>query len=290
MSLTCYKACANLQVPLDYDDQLFGTTNIAFVKSDGDSPDAEDVLFNPGGPGVSGIDHLRQGNKELRAGGIGSKYNLIGFDPRGVGYSGPNLNCFTDPAASQYYDTLLDTKNVVANNKVVLTQQYAEADAFGKWCSAALINSTAGYAGTVAVAQDMLHFVKLRAGSRDQDTDNAKLNFYGASYGTILGSTFATMFPDRVGKFVLNGVADVEDWYKGDKITNLNQLDGAVEFFFSECYAEKEQCDFNKNATSVDQIKDRLYVTPGFNIHPSSFQDTLSLHYPIILCLLCITP
>lgn len=175
-------------------------------------------------------------------------------------------------------------EGVVSKNMALLSEKFAAANAFGKWCSAIHANGTAGYAGTVAVAQDMLHYTKLRAKSRGKDTYMAKLNFYGGSYVTVLGATFVNLYLDRVGKMVLNGVVAVEDWYKGDRMTGLQQMDSTVETFFTSCYAAGSNCVFNKNATSAAEIKARFdAILVDLEKNPVSYYDPNVVQYPVIV-------
>jgi pimeloyl-ACP methyl ester carboxylesterase len=71
------------------------------------------------------------------------------------------------------------------------------------------------YANTVAVAYDMRHYIELRARSLGRAPEDAKHWYYGQSYGTILGQTFATLFPHRIERMILDGVSDTNDYYEG---------------------------------------------------------------------------
>jgi pimeloyl-ACP methyl ester carboxylesterase len=105
-------------------------------------------------------------------------------------------------------------------------QMFQWAASYGKWCSRSL--TTGRYTSTPAVARDMLTYIK--------STGQSKLNYVGVSYGTVLGATFASLFPDHVGKFVLDGVADSEDIYNNLWARNLMHTDEAVQYFFDTCY------------------------------------------------------
>ncbi|KAK3082016.1 hypothetical protein LTS18_008158 [Coniosporium uncinatum] len=86
--------CALLQVPLDYADPSAGTTNVPFIRTSSSNASAQDVLFNPGGPGASGFDFVLGLDEKQRQELLGPQWNLVGFDPRGVKSSDINLDCF----------------------------------------------------------------------------------------------------------------------------------------------------------------------------------------------------
>ena len=198
-------------MPLDYDDTSAGETTVAFLQLPSNHTDAEDILINPGGPGNSGVNVVLGASVVLR-GYFGEKHNIIGFDPRGVNNSGLRLD---------------------------LAESFALADGFGQVCSDTHKGSNVGYANSVAVAGDMLHFAKLRAPKGTPEAD-VRVNYYGASYGTALGTAFATLFPQHVGKFVLDGVVDAEDYFRGGWKENLHQADEAVRSFSQFCFNAKE--------------------------------------------------
>jgi pimeloyl-ACP methyl ester carboxylesterase len=241
--------CANLQVPLDYEYETAGTTNIAYIKYTSKDPQAQSILFNPGGPGESGVDFLRTNAKSL-SDPIGSQYNFISFDPRGAGQSGPLLSC----SPSTKDDEALARKlKSVRRSKTPSEFQLAKAKM--ESCSAANKHTDAKYAGTVANAQDMAHFLDVN-GIGD-------LWYVGASYGTVLGQTFAAMFPGRVGRMVLDSNVDGEGWYTGIMPQTYSNLDSIFESFFDYCNKAGPKCEFftelgKEDVGNVDTIRLRL--------------------------------
>ncbi|KAF2731529.1 hypothetical protein EJ04DRAFT_498598 [Polyplosphaeria fusca] len=253
--------CALLEVPLDYSNTSAGTVDIAFLKYWSDNPDAEDVLLNPGGPGGSGVNMLLDDGLESLQAVLGTQFNLVGFDPRGVNNSGININCFTgSPSARDAYigNTLVPFDN---STEYGMAEAYQKLGAFGELCTAAdakLNGGTAKYAGTVAVAQDMLHYVELLAESKGCAKEEAKINYYGISYGTVLGATFATLFPDRLARFILDGNVDTEDYYLSGSENGIYDTDAAGHSFFAYCFeAGPQLCAFHQNATSADDLEAR---------------------------------
>ena len=211
---------------------------MAFIQHPSNLTDAQDILINPGGPGNSGVGVVLGAVSLLRP-YLGQKYNLIGFDPRGVNNSGLRLDCFPDaPAVAQYYDSQL-LQPISPDSKDSISETFALADGFGQLCSNTHKDSKVGYANSVAVAGDMLNFAKLRAPKEASEGD-VKLNYYGASYGTALGTAFATLHPEHVGRFVLDGVVDAEDYFRGSWRENLLQADDCVRSFSKFCFNAKE--------------------------------------------------
>jgi pimeloyl-ACP methyl ester carboxylesterase len=238
-----------LRVPLDYENEAAGTTHVSFIKwtveSNSTSTNAttQDILFNPGGPGSSGISFVEQALPVLQQ-IVGTAYNIIGFDPRGVNNSGPNLSCFPggEHGTSRLYGNpaILDVNDTKSYSEV-----YAKAAAFGEFCTKAHSgpNGTAQYANTVATANDMRHYTELLAKSKGEDPQKSQLWYYGVSYGSALGTTFASLFPDRVGRVIVDGILDVENYYQGK--WELPDADKAFRSFFQTCY------DAGQNGTCV---------------------------------------
>jgi pimeloyl-ACP methyl ester carboxylesterase len=101
------------------------------------------------------------------------------------------------------------------------------------------------YVTTPAVAHDLLTFTEAEAEMAGQSPSNAKLWCYSISYGTVIGSTFASMFPDRVGRMILDGVLNTEQYYNNYWTDNVDQMDEAMDTFSTFCHsAGSEKCSF----------------------------------------------
>ncbi|KAF2467317.1 alpha/beta-hydrolase [Lindgomyces ingoldianus] len=276
-------SCANLEVPLDYTKPDVGTINVAFLKKEAlQQPAMGDILINPGGPGVSGIDYVLQGSVILER-LLGTAYNIVGFDPRGVNNSGPHLDCFQgSPAIRDYYDSTyysdVDLKCLSSMSK-----HFQAAGAFGDWCSRSLSHE-ANYANTPATARDMLQYIKVLAESRGESPNDAKLNYYGVSYGSTLGITYAALFPDHVGRMIIDGVVDAEDYYSGAWKQNLVQADEAVQGFFESCYQAGPSCAFFRNDSSAKDIERRANaILKDIEENPISVADPAFVDFPTVI-------
>jgi pimeloyl-ACP methyl ester carboxylesterase len=221
-----------------------------------------------GGPGGSGIGYLLSTGSAIRQ-MVGPQYNLVGFDPRGVNNSGPVVDCFPDnPDARTAYEQLFFSDVANASSTSLETQFYS-ADIFGEWCSATIgQNGTELFISTPLVAQDMLTYAEAEQKLAGKPETDAKVWYFGVSYGTILGATFASLFPDNVGRLILDGVVDAEDYYHNGWSTNLFQADEALSTFSTFCYQSGPN-NCSMWGSSPQNISDRLDdIVAGLKYHP----------------------
>lgn len=273
-------------MPRDYANVSAGTLNIAIIKKPGATPDAQEVLVNPGGPGGSSVAMVLLSSASIEA-KIGNEYSLVGIDPRGINNSEPSSDCFPGYPLQTRNFILQDVISAAdITDELVLKTQHQSILAYGKWCSDMYaVNGTAKYASTVATAQDMLHYVELRAKDAGKAPEEAKLWYYGVSYGSILGPTFASLYPERVGRMVIDGVLELEDYYNGGWESAIDETDKAAEYFFRHCFeAGPTLCQFHQNATSWQEIEQRyLGLLEGLKKEPigvaKAFPDPSSPAY-----------
>ncbi|KAL3479077.1 Alpha/Beta hydrolase protein [Aspergillus californicus] len=210
--------CTTLTVPLEYAlPNKNHTAQIALARYNATAPRPHrkgSLLTNPGGPGSSGIDFLTAGAGSGLANITGGLYDIISWDPRGVGASVPLLQCFNNAgdeatasaafplAAEIEYSQFRNASYIPAYNAALrdydssmgeLSQACAEHD------SPALYTSSAAY-----VVRDMAAIVDALDGV------DAPLNYWGFSYGTIYAAEFVQTFPGRVGRVVFDGVFDAQ--------------------------------------------------------------------------------
>jgi pimeloyl-ACP methyl ester carboxylesterase len=187
--------CATVAVPLNWSMPSGPTITLALAKYPADSGASRlgSLFFNPGGPGVSGVDALRQRGKGLAALG-GGRFDVVSWDPRGTGAS-TAIRCFRDDAAkATFYGS-----RPVPSDPSGQTEFSIEATGFARECG--------------AVSGDLLEHVSTADTVRDLDrlrqlVGDQELTYLGESYGTFLGETYANMFPTRVRAMVLDSIID----------------------------------------------------------------------------------
>jgi pimeloyl-ACP methyl ester carboxylesterase len=249
--------CARLIAPLDYRNESDPRTiAIAVIKlpatvADDDASFAGSVFMNPGGPGGSGVDVLLRDGKYLRK--VLDKpgrrhYEMVSFDPRGISNSWPRANCFPDDILGRDA-ALLERRGYGPLNDRALPYVLALQRGIGQRCQDADESGVnggqiLGYMATPNVARDMVHMVdkiaELRAREADarddrlelkrrsspedvdDDEDVPRLQYIGYSYGTVLGNYFASMFPGRVGRLLLDGVVNANDYSSGPVRYDMN--------------------------------------------------------------------
>lgn len=182
--------CARLTVPVDYAHPEGKTIKLAVLNVTSTEPSKRigSLVVNPGGPGGSGVAYAAGANF---TDAVRAAYDIVGFDPRGVGASAP-VKCLND----RELDTFLGA-DPTPDGEAEEQQLAASAKVFAAKCKAkggALL----GHISTIEAAKDM---DVLRAALGE-----TKLAFLGKSYGTFLGATYADQFPGKVGRFVLDGV------------------------------------------------------------------------------------
>lgn len=240
----CYHQfqCARLLLPLDWlNENGTDTVSIAIIKLPAavpqDDPAFGGAIFaNPGGPGGSSTKFLVGSALGLRS--IidipGQKqYEYISFDPRGIGESEPWIDCYPRNHLGRSAQELERFASGSLNlSPASFSFGHYKARAFGRRCE--MTNAKMlPFVNTRSVARDMVAMVDKVAELRQeqagqhQDTDTQfelretkddqvpRLQFIGFSYGTVLGNYFASLFPERVGRMVLDGVVDSEDFSNG---------------------------------------------------------------------------
>lgn len=225
------------------------TVAIALAKVPAAVPETDEawsgpLLLNPGGPGGSGVDFAIALGREVQA-VVGRTHSVIGFDPRGVNNTTPQTTCFPSETARVIWWLRAGGRVVgYSPHHLDLAVELARARSLGSVCEAVVSGSpgaAAAYVGTPNVARDMLAIVDAAWASAGRPGVRG-LRFWGFSYGTALGQTFAAMFPDRVERLVLDGVVDLDDYYAGGWRTNLQDADRVIAAFYAYCAAAASAC------------------------------------------------
>jgi pimeloyl-ACP methyl ester carboxylesterase len=248
---SCFRAngpfqCAAVGVPLDYDRPNGAQISIAMVRLPAANPALRQgsIFLNPGGPGGSGVDFAVDAAPFLFTQDVRDRFDIVGFDPRGVIRSDP-LRCFGTP---KQWDAAFAPFPFPSTSDEV--EIWKAADRYLDAACARRGGAILDHMSTANVARDM---DRLRQAVGDQ-----QLTYYGVSYGSMLGQTYANMFPHSFRALVIDGVLDPIAWTTGAPgeqnlpfSTRLRSDVGAEETlaeFFRLCDAGDAACPLSSGA------------------------------------------
>ncbi|TFK90615.1 alpha/beta-hydrolase [Polyporus arcularius HHB13444] len=251
---SCYSdnRCARLLLPLDYDTPDGPTTAIAIRMIPATDQDIYrgTIFLNPGGPGGSGVDFLeRVGTNISRI--VGPSFDILSFDPRGIGRTTPLASCFETASQRAIWATQEGHQLIDASDES-LGIIHARAEVLAERCKEQLGGEwgIGRFATTPYVARDMLEITQLLG--------QEQLQYWGFSYGSILGQYFAAMYPDKVKRVVVDGVCDAEYYRAPSWDTDLVYTEDVVESLFTYCHlAGPEKCPIYD--TSAAKIRERFF-------------------------------
>ncbi len=260
--------CTTVPVPIDYADPTGAQANLAVIRIPASGRRIGALLMNPGGPGASAVDSVVNLADSLDGSPIAEHFDLVGFDPRGVGHSTPELRCRTDAERDAWRrEPMVDYSPAGVAAIEQLNRKFAQMclDRMGKPFLASV--------GTDSAARDM-DAVRVALGE-DQ------ISYLGYSYGTELGTAYIERFPERVRTMVLDGAIDPTQ----DPLESLvNQMAGfqvAFNDYAADC-AKSPACPLGTDpAQFVDryrQLVDPLVNKPGRTSDPRglSYADALT--------------
>ena len=224
--------CATARVPRDYDQPDGATLELAVIRLPASSPSRRigSLFVNFGGPGAPAVDTVRAAGKDL-FGSLNDRFDIVGFDPRGVGRSRPAIDCKVNQETEGLYAQPFPTPSTARVSRLV-----SEDLRYVRACvtrNAAILP----HVSTANVARDMDY---LRAAVGDE-----KLSYLGFSYGTFLGATYASLFPDRYRALVLDGALDPSRYINRPLENSFEQTAGferALGRFLQACAADQRAC------------------------------------------------
>ena len=242
--------CATVKVPVDYDDPGGETTKLSVKVIPSTGGTAKHSIFvNPGGPGGDATDFADTMADKFGS-DIRKMYDIVGVDPRGVGNSS-TLECMSDEDFSTFTNTDPDPdtpEEIAALRKSVVD--------LGTACE--------------RNGGDLAAHVSTEEAARDMDVVRAllgrkKMDWFGASYGTQLGATYATLFPQTVGRMVLDGAVDPELGVIDSALGQTTGFERALEAFAAEC-VKKPICPLGTNVDAglvkLSDLMDQLDASP----------------------------
>lgn len=230
--------CTTVEVPVDYEKPDGETLKleVKVIPAEGDG--GRSLFVNPGGPGgeaqgFAGTMKARLGSDVL------DTYDIVGVDPRGVGKSTP-VDCLSDRELDEYAASEPDP-----DNPAEIEEYRAATVDFGNGCEERS-GALASHISTEEAARDF-DVVRALLGSKT-------LDWFGASYGTELGATYATLFPKTVGRMVLDGAVDPSLTAEESAFGQTTGFQRALDAYIDDCVKRKE-CPLGRDA---DAAEDRL--------------------------------
>lgn len=305
----CYESfqCARLQVPLDWTNSSnVNTVSLALARVPATVPYDDPsfggtILLNPGGPGGSGVDEVIWGGYGIRDSIVDSAdkhFEVLSWDPRGIHHTTPTVTCFGtdwDRETWQYRNWAVGSLDSSEN---ALDVKWAAYESLSDLC----VQSKRGqfedgtnmhqYTSTALTARDMVaiidalqeeHLTQSKPRTPHQDRQRplaqekmpALLNYWGFSYGTFLGNTFASMFPHRIGRMILDGNVDPQDYVQTGWLSNLFDNPKNLHWFYYGCFHAGRRCalydptmkDLFDIEHKVNRLLERLYHNPLPVVH-----------------------
>ncbi len=242
--------CGTLTVPIDYADPEGDTIDLALLRVPAAGARVGSLVVNPGGPGAPGTSYAAAAGRVFRQ-PLLDGFDIVGFDPRGTGRSAP-VDCLSDSELDAYLadDPTPDTP--------AEEQSYQESVlTFGAKCVA---NSgpDLGHVTTIEAARDM---DVLRSALGEE-----KLTYLGASYGTKLGATYAELFPERVGRFVLDGAIDVSLDPMSTALQQATGFETALRAYVQNCLDSTDNCflgdTVDEGLATISDLLDSIDAQP----------------------------
>ncbi|CDZ98888.1 Peptidase S33 tripeptidyl aminopeptidase-like, C-terminal [Phaffia rhodozyma] len=253
--------CTTVKVPLDYTQGWeAGEAQIAVNKWVAQGPkhgdERKSLFVNPGGPGGAGTMFTYEVAAPLSE-VIDDMYDIIGFDPRGINNTTPKMLCFPNQQTETLYQASLGPTVDPWVGREELRRMIGKADAenmmIEQMCEAS--SQEAGrHMSTTTVVRDLAFLAELFTG---RDTP---INYYGVSYGSVIGEFLIGMFPDRVGNVVIDGICDPITWRENAHHTwsrrDLLDTDKTYMAFLRSCIdAGQERCALASQNSTVESLK-----------------------------------
>jgi len=260
--------CASVPVPIDDANPTGPQAQLALIKIPASGERIGPLFVNPGGPGASAVDAVAGMGYALAGSPINEHFDLVGFDPRGVGYSTPEARCRTDAEFDAWRRNPMVDYSPAGVAAIEQIYRNYTAECAGKLGTAFLAG-----VGTDSAAKDM--------DTIRQVLGDDKINYLGFSYGTELGTEYVDRFPDRVRTMVLDGAVDPAEDTVDSIIQQMAGFQTAFTDYAADC-AKSAGCPLGTDPAQwvnrFHQLVDPLVARPGPTSDPRglSYQDAIT--------------
>jgi pimeloyl-ACP methyl ester carboxylesterase len=233
--------CTTVRAPRNWADPAAGDIELSVIRHRATSGEPiGSLLTNPGGPGASGYDHVRYAVGGAYSETVQESYDIVGFDPRGVGRSAP-VSCLDPAGMDEFLYGVPDAERGTAEwqaERTAMSQVFVDA-----------CEENSG---------DLLPFISTEDAARDLDLlrgvlGDESLNYIGYSWGTALGTAYARLFPQNVGRMVLDGAMDPSISVVETGATQAVGFEASLRAFFADC-ATRDDCPYR--GTVDDMMND----------------------------------
>ncbi|RBA17899.1 hypothetical protein FPRO05_10917 [Fusarium proliferatum] len=242
--------CSKIDVPIDqfHPDASNKTFNVPIIRMRG-KDGSKNILLNPGGPGGSGFEFLHRRGEQLST-IVGDGFHLVSFDPRGINSSSPRASCYPSQEARQQLGSVHDIDIIKDGAEI-----YAWTHNYVRACEDTM-GEHGKYINTPQTAADMNSILDV-LGQKD-------MYYWGFSYGTLLGQTYATLFPERSHRVIIDGVVNQFLWYQARfDMEDLNDTENVMDGLLKECIKSGDACPLSSMADSWEGLKDKFLSFVG---------------------------
>ena len=257
------------------------------------------ILVNTGGPGVASTTFTVTTGPSIQSqvdtpaapssttGNVSARYyDIVGIDPRGVGFSQPLASCFGSDLERAEWDLRSAAMGILGSSDTAVSNVLGKWRAYGLACENLLQSENTSdnimpFITTASTARDMITFVDAYTEWREaesgrtlerrvhnihrRDDEKEQVQYIGYSWGTFLGMTFVSMFPDRTGRLVLDAVVDTDDYINALWSVSVYDSEKTVSWFYSSCAeAGPDLCSLAKPNSSAEDIRTRVESILGY--------------------------